>query len=130
MTSPVALPWNHHGVEYVLYAGERIALQNQVGRYVGSPAAAGKADCPAQQLDAVARPPGQLHILQGQPADPLYGQEGRVHLMPKGQVRQDADLAPGINALDIRRGVRLSIALLLGLPQSVGKGGAGSGPCG
>ena len=46
--------------------------------------------------------------------------------MAEGQVCQNADLASGVDALHIGGGIRLGVALGLGLPQGVGKEGAGT----
>ena len=63
-------------------------------------------------------------------ADPLHGHLRRIHLSAEGQVRQDADLPAGVDAIHIGRGVRLGVAAGLGLPQGVGEKGAAAGPCG
>ena len=95
-----------------------------MGCHIGS-TAAGQAHRPAQQLDAVARPLGDLHVPERQPADPLHGHIRRVHLTAEGQIRQDTDFPPGVDALHVCGGVCLRVTLLLRLFQGVCKGGAG-----
>ena len=78
--------------------------------HIGRPPAAGEARRPAQQLNAVARPLGDFHIPEAQLADALHGHPLRVDLAAEGQIPQDADFPPGVNALHVGGGVRLGVA--------------------
>ena len=97
-----------------------------MGGHIGRPPAAGEAHRPAQQLNPVARPLGNLHIPETQLADALHGHPLRVDLAAEGQVPQNADLPPRVNTLHVGGGVRLGIALGLGLPEGVGEKGPGA----
>ena len=92
-----------------------------MGRHIRSAAAALQPQAAAQQLDAVAVASGDLHILQINAGDALHGHLRRVHLMSKGQIRQNTNFAAGVDALHVRRGVRLRVALLLRQLQNLGK---------
>ena len=97
-----------------------------MGGHIGRPPAAGKAYRPAQQLDAIPRPLGDLHVPEAQLADALHGHPLRVDLAAEGQIPQDADFPPCVDALHVGGGVRLGVALGLGLPEGIGEKGPGA----
>ena len=85
-----------------------------MGGDVGGVAALRQPQGPAQELHPEARLPGDGHVPEVQGGDALHGDLLRGRFMAEGQIRQDAGLAPGVDAGHIRRGVRLGVALFLG----------------
>ena len=94
-----------------------------MGRHIGSTLSLRQLQAPAQQLHPPSICLRQPHIRQVQSRDSLCKDLSRQNLPAKGQIRQDADLAAGVHSLHISGGIRLRIALFLGLLQRFGKGG-------
>ena len=97
-----------------------------MGSHIRCAPAAGQPHSPSQELDPVSRPLGDLHVPQRELGDALHGHILGVNLMTEGQIRQNAGLASGVDALDIGGGIRLCVALGLSFPQGVGEKGAGA----
>ena len=85
-----------------------------MGGDVGGVATLRQPQGPAQELHPEARLPGDGHVPEVQGGDALHGDLLRGRFMAEGQIRQDAGLAPGVDAGHVRRGVRLGVALFLG----------------
>ena len=94
--------------------GDGLPLGDQMGRDVGGVAAVREPQGPAQELHPEARLPGDGHVPEVQGGDALHGDFLRGRFPAEGQIRQDAGLAPGVDAGHVRRGVRLGVALFLG----------------
>ena len=93
-----------------------------MGGHVGAYPAVLPPDGPAQQLDFLARALRVVHVRQGDAGDPLGGHLLRADVPPKGNVRQNANLAAGVMALHVGGGVPFGVALLLGLPERRAEG--------
>ena len=114
---PDGISPDHNSVEHSFHARHLLIGGDQMGRYIGHHLAVLLQNGSAQQLNLHSGCLGQCHILGGHAGDALSGHLRRVNVPAKAQGSQNADLPAGIKALYIRSGIRLGIALFLGLLQ-------------
>ena len=115
---------DHDGVKHVLDRREQVFLGNEVRGDIGVSRAVLTAHRAADQLDDAAQLVGVGHVLERDLADALAGDLVRVKLVAKGKVGQNADLAAGVVALDVRGRILFRIAVELCLLERIRKGDA------